>query len=602
MSLGFDRFTIKINGAPMAAPLIYDVVRVVVDTSLHMPSMFEIHIAETEAALGMFKWIDSPTFAVGGRVQIAASRQPADNLPSLPSVSRPLFSGEITAVEARFESDGSALLVVRGYDQSHRLHRGRKTATYTETTDKSIIEAVATEAGLTAQVTMPAVRREYVLRHNQTDMEFIRELAGRRGCDAFVDEMGALIVREGGVPRGVAKLKWKDNLISFAPRITSAAQVNRVDVQAWDPQTKSSIVGTFGVPLNPSGGPAMATDKAAALLFRPVAKEVVVDEPMANAVEAVSRAMGIAGQIQDALVQAEGVCLGDPAVKAGAMAIITGVGAKFSGQYLITSATHVYDESGYTTTFHVDGREPGALLSLLGSPPPADGRLDGVVIGVVTNNNDPLGLGRVKVKFPHLGNIPPIESNWCRVAAPMAGAMRGFYAIPEVNDEVLVAFEHGDVNFPYVVGALWNNVDAPPESSRTAVVGGKVNKRIFKTRAGSQLIFDDAAGAEKITLVDKTGKNSIVIDAAPPGAIRLTVNGDCAIDAQGKVNIKSATQDVEVNCMNFKVTANANIQMKANAQMQLEGAATVNVKTGGGAQVAMSGPTVNVNNGALEVI
>lgn len=603
MPLGFDRFTISVNSVPLTAPLIYDVVRVVVDTSLHMPSMFEIHIAETEAPLGMFKWIDSPMFTVGGQVRIVASRQSADNLPAMPSAPQPLISGEITAVEAHFESDGAAMLVVRGYDRSHRLHRGRKTATYLMMTDSAIIQAVAAEAGLTAQVTMPlAIVHEYVLRHNQTDMEFIRERAGRMGYDVFVNELGTLVVQQSGIPRGTAKLKWKENLSSFAPRITSAEQVNQVAVQGWDAKTKIGINGMVGVPPNTSGGIAMAADKTAArALFRPAAKTVVVDEPMGNTTEAVARATGIAGQIQDALVQADGVCLGDPAVKAGAMAIITGVGAKFSGQYLVTSATHLYDENGYITTFHVDGREPGALLSLLHNAPLADSRVNGVVIGVVTNNNDPLGLGRVKVKFPHLGSLPPIESNWCRVATPMAGSMRGFYAIPEVNDEVLVAFEHGNVNFPYVVGALWNNIDRPPQPSSGVVVGGKVLKRIFKTSSGNQLIFDDTAGAEKITLVDKSGNNSIVIDATPPGAINLTVNGNCTIDAQGKVDIKSASQDVEVNCLNFKVTANANIQMKATGQMQLEGTATVTVKNGAGAQVAMNGPTVNVNNGALEV-
>ncbi|PJF46921.1 MAG: hypothetical protein D6709_07670 [Chloroflexi bacterium] len=602
--LGFDRFTITINGTPLTAPLIYDVVRVVVDTSLHMPSMFEIHIAETEAPLGMFKWIDAPMFTVGAPVSIAASRQPADNLPPMPSVPQTLITGEITAVEAQFQSDGSALLVVRGYDRSHRLHRGRKTAAYQMMTDSAIIQTVASEAGLTAQVTLPAsIVHEYVLRHNQTDMEFIRERAGRLGCDVFVNELGVLIVKPGGAPRGTVTLKWKEDLSSFSPRLSSAEQVNRVAVQGWDPKTKTNITGLFGVPPNASGGAAMLVDKTAArAAFKPSAQAVVVDEPMANPAEATARATGVAGKIQDALVQADGVCLGNPAVKPGVTAVIAGVGAKFSGPYLITSATHVYDDNGYTTTFHVEGREPGALLALLNSPSAANDRVNGVVIGVVTNNNDPLGLGRVKVRLPHLGPMPPIESHWCRVAAPMAGAMRGFYAIPEVNDEVLVAFEHGDVNYPYVLGALWNNVDRPPKPSSAVVMGGKVSQRIFKTASGSQLIFDDTPNAEKITLVDKTQANSIVIDAAPPGAIKLTVNGTCVIDAKGKVEIKSASQDVEVSCLNFKVTANATIQMKANAQMQLEGTAAVNVKNGGGAQIAMAGPTVNVNNGALEVM
>ncbi len=606
MALGFDRFHITVNGAPITSPLADDVIRMVVDTNLHMPGMFEIHIAENSAPLGMYKWIDSPMFAIGGKVKIAASPQPANNLPPAPAMPQPLISGEITAVEAHFNEGGSAVLVVRGYDPSHRLHRGRKTQTYLMMTDSAIIQQISAAAGLVAQVTPTTVVHEYVLRNNLTDMEFIRQRASRLGYDVSVNDMGALVVGKSGVPQGPpVTLTWNKDLSSFSPRVTAANQVGQVSVQGWDPKAKMGINGMFGVLPNTEGGVALTLDKTTArTVFGAAAKDVTVDQPVANMGEAVAVAQGIAGRIQDAIVQADGVCLGNPGVTAGVPVVIVGVGAKFSGQYLVTSATHVYDESGYTTTFHVDGREPGALLALLNGHDhePDVGRASGVVIGVVTNNNDTLGLGRVKVRFPHLGSAPPVESNWCRVASPMAGPLRGFYAIPEVNDEVLVAFEHGDVNYPYVIGSLWNNVDRPPKPSSAVVVGGKVTQRIFKSPVGHQIILDDTPGAEKITIVDKTMTNSIEIDSKPPGAIKLTVNGDCIVDAKGKVQIKSAAQDVEVNCLNFKVTANANIQMKANAQMQLEGTAMVNMKNGAGAQVAMSGPTVNVNNGALEVM
>jgi uncharacterized protein involved in type VI secretion and phage assembly len=86
--------------------------------------------------------------------------------------------------------------------------------------------------------------------------------------------------------------------------------------------------------------------------------------------------------------------------------------------------------------------------------------INGVVIGLVTNVNDPSHQGRIKVTFPFLpdGN----ETDWIRIAALMAGGKRGSLLLPEVNDEVLCAFEHGDSRFPYVVGFLWNGQDLPP--------------------------------------------------------------------------------------------------------------------------------------------
>ena len=97
----------------------------------------------------------------------------------------------------------------------------------------------------------------------------------------------------------------------------------------------------------------------------------------------------------------------------------------------------------------------------------------------------------MKVKFPWLAND---ESAWARLAVPMAGAGRGFYFIPEVNDEVLVAFEQGDINRPYVIGCVWNGRDAPPEpASKVVDASGKVNQRILKSRLGHTITIDDSA-------------------------------------------------------------------------------------------------------------
>src|ERR1043166_3093643 len=133
-------------------------------------------------------------------------------------------------------------------------------------------------------------------------------------------------------------------------------------------------------------------------------------------------------------------------------------------------------------------------------------RVSGVVVGVVTNNQDPEGMGRVKVKFPWLSDED--ESNWARVAAPMAGKERGFYFLPEVDDEVLVAFKQGDVRFPYVVGSLWNGKDAPPAKNDD----GKNDVRVIKSRSGHVVRLTDADGKEMIEIVDKSERNRIRVD------------------------------------------------------------------------------------------
>jgi uncharacterized protein involved in type VI secretion and phage assembly len=213
------------------------------------------------------------------------------------------------------------------------------------------------------------------------------------------------------------------------------------------------------------------------------------------------------------------------------------------------------------------------LFEVLESPVNRDARGDriyGVVIGVVTNNQDPDGMGRVKVKFPWLSDVD--ESDWARVAAPMAGKQRGAYFLPEVDDEVLVAFEHGDARFPYVVGALWNGKDAPPATNGD----GKNNVRIIQSRSGHVVKLNDEDGKETIEIIDKSQKNSIVIDTAK-NTITVTTDKDIIFSAT-KGTIKLDAQNVEIS-------SSAATKVKAGSTMNVEASGTMTVK----------GATVNIN-------
>ena len=197
-------------------------------------------------------------------------------------------------------------------------------------------------------------------------------------------------------------------------------------------------------------------------------------------------------------------------------------------------------------------------------------RISGVVVGVVTNNqNDPEGLGRVKVKFPWLSDED--ESNWARVAAPTAGKERGFYFLPEVEDEVLVAFEHGDVRFPYIVGSLWNGKDAQPAKNDD----GKNNVRVIKSRSGHVVRLTDKDGAEMIEIIDKSEKNSIVFDTSK-NTITITADKDIVLSAaEGKIKLDA--QEIEIkSSANAKFEAGGNMDLKATGQTNVKGA-TVNL-------------------------
>jgi uncharacterized protein involved in type VI secretion and phage assembly len=203
-----------------------------------------------------------------------------------------------------------------------------------------------------------------------------------------------------------------------------------------------------------------------------------------------------------------------------------------------------------------------SLVDLLTPAAPHEqGRFFGVVVGIVTNNQDPDKMARVRVKFPWLSDDH--ESWWARIATPMAGSGRGIYFLPEVNDEVLVAFEHGDVRSPYIVGALWNGQDAPPANNDD----GKNNIRLVHSRSGHLIRLDDTDGDEKIEIIDKTGGNKITIKSSD-NSMSLECTGKMTLHAQAGIEI---TSDADI-----KIQANTTMDVESTAPMTIKGA-TVNI-------------------------
>jgi len=193
------------------------------------------------------------------------------------------------------------------------------------------------------------------------------------------------------------------------------------------------------------------------------------------------------------------------------------------------------------------------------------GRFYGVVIGIVTNNQDPSNMARVRVKFPWLSDDN--ESWWARIAVPMAGGGRGSYFLPEIDDEVLVAFEHGDVRFPYVVGALWNGKDAPPANNSD----GQNNIRVIHSRSGHLIRLDDTSGDEKIEVIDKTGGNSVTIKSSD-NSMSLVCTGDMKLQCDGRMTLQ-ATAGMEITCdANIKIQAQATMDIESTAPMTIKGA------------------------------
>ena len=352
-------------------------------------------------------------------------------------------------------------------------------------------------------------------------------------------------------------------LHSFHPRLTLAEQVNEVIVKGWNPANKHEVRGQAtdsdsapAIGFNGFGG------QLASRAFSS-ASQVVVRHVVTTQAEADALARAILDEINAGFVEAEGVALGNPDLVAGTELDIQNLGQRFSGKYVATSATHLYSQDGYTVQFRVEGARAKLISDLVSEQSTADAQVNawgGVVPAIVTNNNDPDNMGRVKLKFPWLDDS--LESDWARVVAVGAGADRGFFWLPEINDEVLVAFEHGDFRHPYVVGGLWNGQDSPPERTSSAVKNGKVEIRTMKTREGHIIrLVDDSAG-QLIEIIDCKGNHHIKLDTTS-NKLTITTKGNLEIKSQGNTNIEAAGN------LTLKGTANVNIE--ASAQLNLKG-------------------------------
>lgn len=203
--------------------------------------------------------------------------------------------------------------------------------------------------------------------------------------------------------------------------------------------------------------------------------------------------------------------------------------------------------------------------------------MPGVVEALVIDNVDPEQLGRVKVKFPSLPEAP--ESYWARLVSPMAGVERGWVTLPEPDDEVLVAFMHGDFNHAVVLGGLYNGVDTPPYANED----GDNNLKVFQSRSGHRVTFDDTAGSERIEMISHNQEIKVVWDASGK-----TLSVYC-----GKDIIIEAGNAIDIKCKDFMLKADQSISIDAGQTMKLKAgqAATID----GGQMLNMKAATINLN-------
>jgi phage protein D/phage baseplate assembly protein gpV len=555
-------FAVKIEGLTLAADVRNATRSLSYDNNIDTADMFTLQL--DNAGL---RFSDSALFDVGKDVEIHMGYE---------GELEPMMLGEITAINPSFPQSGAPTIAVSGYDRSHRLRTNSPAPRSFKYVNASLIAIRLAVENKLVPIVDPGGRVHESIEQNGSDWALLQELADRNYFQVFV-RWDKLYFRFPRPQFEMAVLEWGKNLISFSPRLSMSGQHGIQVVQSYNYRLAQTIVSVLPALAVASDSEDIIERLGSAAVDQLVelGRYVSRGEQVSDHLEGAALAKSILQQLLEGLYEGTGSCIGLPQLRAGDMIEIQGVGKRFSGKYRLRRVTHTIDDGGYRTTFEVAQRYTTNLLQSLrnklnDSPAPnRQNRIEGIMVATVKNNiNDPERLGRVQVSFPELsdGNF----SRWARVATFMAGGSLsdswGGYFLPDVGDEVFVAFEHGDINRPVVVGSVWNGKARPPEANKDQNA-----RKMIRTKTGMQILFDETSGQECLSIQDKPG-NSITLRSArnaesltikdkagatiklnaQPSEERLTITdkagssitmdsktGDVIIEAKGNVIIKS---------------------------------------------------------------
>ncbi len=360
-------------------------------------------------------------------------------------------------------------------------------------------------------------------------------------------------------------------------------QVDSVTVRGWDPASAQAITAT-AQPGTAQSAPGISRADVADALG--AGSAVIVDHPLLSQSHATALATGVASRLANTYVEGEGRADGTPSLAAGCSVKVIGAGSSFSGTYAVSGVRHVMRaKAGYHTFFEIAGREDRSLLGLATGDPHPAGWMQRIVVGIVTNNQDPDGLGRVRVKYPALDD--QTEGWWARLVIPGAGQGRGIVAVPLVGDEVLVAFEHGSDQHPYVIGSVYNGTAKPDVLATTDGTFAAHSNKDVKVSAAGAMTLTSAGDA---LLTTKPGGDGA------PGNVSAVSQGDLTLSGETKLTASAGT-DADISATaQMKLAGGTKVAISATGEVTVEGQmisiSGTSVKLSGTGVVQISGATV----------
>ncbi|MFC5953004.1 VgrG-related protein [Streptomyces pratens] len=502
----------------------------------------------------------------------------------------PLLTGEVTGMETDYDGTGT-FTVIRGYDRGHRMMRRRRVAAYRNQTASDIARTLAGQDGVAVgKVQSTRTVYEFISQANVTDWDFLSRLADENEMVMSVDPKGKFRFvspdpASGAPPTSTPGekspfvLQAGTDVLRCRAAVTSADQYGRVEARGWDVVAKKELTATAPTTTNPGISIGTTPQKAASAFG--IVTLVETEKPYDRQNEVKFAADSLADDVTSSFAELEVVVRGNPKLRPGVPVTLTDVGAPFEGKYTVTSARHVFgDGKHYETWITVSGRQWRSLFGLTsggGGTGAAAPRLPGVANALVTDVQDPLKQGRVKLKFPWLDDT--YVSDWTRTV--QLGGKRGGGIFPlDVGDEVLVAFDRGALDHPFVVGGLYNGVDKP-SPVRDVPLHDTVKRRAIRhtlsdREANRVDLLSQTTGARKQGVRVASGDDKLIINLD-------RTKTEITVDSKGTVVIKgSRSVSVEAGT-DLTLNGKRSVTIKSGGRLTLEGRGVVSLSSSVGA-------------------
>ncbi|MGG6295128.1 phage baseplate assembly protein V [Leptolyngbya sp. AN02str] len=484
------KLTVEVNNVALSPTDDYRLGSIRIQQRLSLPTLCELTFFDPKGALGADSRL-MPGVALGVWMHGRTT---------------PLFEGELTALEYRYEPDHGRQIRLRGYDRMHRLRKSYSVRAHVQVTVADLAEELVAPLGIVVSAAATGPLWHRLIQDRQSDLELLTTMAERSGLYWVLHSNTLHLLTLAGTGAAIP-LTLGESLFEAQVEVNSDAIVRSVATAGWNPLRMETHQGTATAAQSGRDVAAhVSPEDVGSTGERTLVNQTVQADQQADAI---AQALLDRSQAQEITLQ--GVAEGNPDLCPGCPITVDNVAPHLTGQYVLTSVNHTMNPvQGYVSE-----------ISTLPPTPRLPVSSASTTIGTVTQVNDPDGLGRVQVSLPAYRDV---ETGWMAILTPGAGAGKGLVSLPDVGDQVLVLCPQGDPAQGVVLGSLYGVQTAPD----WGIEAGRIKRHTWLTPGGQRIQFNDVEQQLRL----ENGDGSFV-ELAPTG-VTVHAQRDLTLEAPGK--------------------------------------------------------------------